>query len=54
MEKKAKLNAQLFCAHSWRSRRAKEMCSADPECPLHSSIPSPEASVLSDLTTKSA
>merc|ERR1712135_273167 len=33
MEKRAKLNAQLFCAHiRWRSRCAKGMCSVDSEC----------------------
>ena len=55
MEKKAKLNAQLFCAHiRWRLRSAKGMCSADPECTPHSSIPKSEVPVLVDLTTKSA
>ena len=55
MEKKAKLNAQLFCAHiRWSSRCAKGVCSTDPECTQHSSIPKSEASVLIDLTTKSA
>ena len=55
MEKKARLNAQLFCAHiRWSSRCAKGLCSADPECTQHSSIPKSEASVLIDLTTKSA
>ena len=55
MENKAKLNALLSCAHMrWRSRRAKEMCSAAPECTLHTSIPKSEASILSDLMTKSA
>ena len=55
MENKAKLNAQLFCAHvRWSSRCAQGMCSADPECTQHSSIPESEASVLIDVTTKSA
>ena len=36
MAKKAILNAQVFCAHiRWRSRFAKGMCSADPECTQH-------------------
>ena len=53
--KERKMNAQLFCAHiRWRSRCAKGMCSADPECTHHSSIPKSEAPVLIDLTTKSA
>ena len=43
MEKKAKLNAQLFWVHiRWRSRLAKGMFSADPECTQHSSIPKSE------------
>ena len=55
VEKKANLNAQMFCAHiRWRSRSAKGMCSADPECTQHSRILNSEPSVLIDLTTKSA
>ena len=46
---------KLFGAHiRWRSRCATRMCSADPECTQHSSIPISEAPVLFDLTTKSA
>ena len=51
----SKTHAHLFCAHiRWKSRCEKGMCSADPECTQHSSIPNSEASVLFDLTTKSA
>ena len=54
MEKKAKLNAPLFCTHiRWTSRFANRMCSVDPECIQHSRFPKSEASVLFDLTTKS-
>ena len=37
-----------------RSRSAKGICSADPECTQHSGTPKSEAHVLVDLTTKSA
>ena len=54
MEKKAKLNAPLFSTRiRWRLRVCEGICSADPDCTQHSSIPKSEASVLFDLTTKS-
>ena len=55
MEKKATLNAQLFCAHiRWRSRPGKGMCSADPECTQHSSISKSVARSIKQDRTQSS
>ena len=53
--KESKIYAQLSHAYiRWRSRLAKGMCSADPECTPHSCCTKSEVQVLIDLTTKSA